>query len=158
MQTIRNTLQEAGLQSRKAAHKPALTDSQRQQRLDFALSHISWGEDEWNLVLFTDESAIQSYENLAVNVYRPRGSRYDPLYTRKRRRSGRVSLSVWSCMSRKGIGPLHRISRHFDGIMYCDLLEHVMIPEVLENHFSDGFFLFQQVILLQHVLTDNNMY
>ena len=33
--------------------------------------------------------------------------------------------------------------RHFDETMYCDLLEHVMISEVLEDHFSDGFFLIQ---------------
>ncbi|KAG8186041.1 hypothetical protein JTE90_007427 [Oedothorax gibbosus] len=60
------------------------------------------------------------------------------------RRSVRFSVSVWSCMSSRGIAPLHRIEGKLDDNGYADILEHVMMPEVLDNHFPDGDFLFQQ--------------
>lgn len=125
--------------------KPPLSNAQRRQRLNFARSHLSWTLHDWESVVFTDESCVQSLPNAAIRVYRPKGSRFDSRYTQKRNRSGRISISVWSCMSSAGIGTLHRIPGRLNAVSYCDILEHVMIPEVLDHHFGDGCFIFQQV-------------
>lgn len=147
-QTIRNTLREAEIHSFVAARKPALTQSQIQERLSFAQNHLNWTAAEWGTVLFTDESCIQSYCVKRERIYRPKKSRFLPQYIQNIKRSGRIAISVWSCFSAKNIGPLHRINGRLDALSYVDILEHVMIPDVLDNHFPDGFFLFQQVIYL----------
>lgn len=39
----------------KRQGKPPLTDEHKLQRLEFARSHMSWSEEEWGNVLFSDE-------------------------------------------------------------------------------------------------------
>lgn len=131
-----------------AAKKPTLTENQRLQRLHFAQRYINWGINEWSSVLFTDESCIETVSSSSVRVYRPSGFRYEPHYIKNIKRSGRTTVSVWGCMSAQGIGSLCRIRGHLDGVSYCDILEHTMIPDVLNNHFPDGFFLLQQVYII----------
>ena len=148
VQTIRNVLKEAGLRSSVAARKPALTPAQITGRLEFARRHENWTVADWSNVLFTDESCIQSYPNSKQRFYRPRCCRYLPEYIQPLARSGKVSVAVWSCFSVKKLGPLHFIDGRLNGESYCDILEHVMIPDALDNHFPDGCFLFQQVMNL----------
>ncbi|KAH6945468.1 hypothetical protein HPB50_008687 [Hyalomma asiaticum] len=54
--TIRRRLRPAGLQGCVAAHKPQLTERQRQLRLEFARAVQDWTEDKWHEVIFTDEA------------------------------------------------------------------------------------------------------
>ncbi|KAG8180967.1 hypothetical protein JTE90_024716 [Oedothorax gibbosus] len=142
--TVRRILSKAGLQCWSAASKPFLTEHQRLERLRFASTHVNWTVAEWSEVLFSDKSCVQSFKNSGVKAYRPLNTRFDAQYTQPMRRSGRFSVSVWSCMSPRGIAPLHRIEENLDGNGWADILEHIIMPEVLDNHFPDGDFLFQQ--------------
>ncbi|KAH7977841.1 hypothetical protein HPB49_003718 [Dermacentor silvarum] len=45
--TVRRRLKEAGISNFAAAQKPFLPERQRQPRLDFALNHQRWNEEEW---------------------------------------------------------------------------------------------------------------
>lgn len=99
---------------------------------------------DWGRVLFTDESSVSTFSSERVQVWRASGMRNEPEYFQKRKRSGRVSVSVWGCLSLTGLGTLHRIPGHLNGESYRDLLEHVMTPNVLDFHFPDGYFIFQQ--------------
>ncbi|KAH7956117.1 hypothetical protein HPB52_006132 [Rhipicephalus sanguineus] len=58
--TIRRRLVEAGLKNCVAAQKPHITERQRTQRLQFALSVQTWSSPDWNEVVFSDESTFSS--------------------------------------------------------------------------------------------------
>ena len=55
-QTIRNRLQDAGLRSRRPAIRVPLTRYDVQMRLAWARDHVTWIQNDWAPVLFTDES------------------------------------------------------------------------------------------------------
>lgn len=73
--TVRRRLREAGLKSCVAAQKPFLTESQRQQRLEFARSVENWTVEEWKEVIFTDESTFSTRTEQKRPVWRPPKSR-----------------------------------------------------------------------------------
>ena len=55
-QTIRNRLHDAGLRSRRPAIRVPLTRYQVQMRLAWVRDHVTWTQNDWAPVLFTDES------------------------------------------------------------------------------------------------------
>ena len=55
-QTIRNRLHDAGLRSRRPAIRVPLTRYHVQMRLAWARDHVTWTQNDWARVLFTDES------------------------------------------------------------------------------------------------------
>lgn len=73
--TIRRRLWDAGLHCRIAAEKPRLYESHRRHRLLFAQEHVSWGSDEWNEVLFSDESSFTTCWDQQQSVWRPARAR-----------------------------------------------------------------------------------
>jgi hypothetical protein len=54
--TVRRRLKSFGLTSRKPATAPLLLPHHRRARLNFAMEHTYWTEEQWGSVLFTDES------------------------------------------------------------------------------------------------------
>jgi len=46
------------------------------------------------------------------------------------KRSGRVFVHGWGCISHKGAGVLHRIEGQLDGLHYQYILQNVMVPSV----------------------------
>ena len=55
-QTIRNRLHDAGLRSRRPSIRVPLTRYHVQTRLAWARDHVTWTQNDWTPVLFTDES------------------------------------------------------------------------------------------------------
>ncbi|KAH9360154.1 hypothetical protein HPB48_011465 [Haemaphysalis longicornis] len=57
-EVVRQRLREAGLRSRTAAQKPLLSAAAKAKRLAFAQSHADWSAEDWQNVVFTDESTV----------------------------------------------------------------------------------------------------
>lgn len=57
-ETVRRSLKEANLKAKKKVNKPQLTPRHRKARLDWAIAHKDWTEDDWKRVLWTDETKI----------------------------------------------------------------------------------------------------
>ena len=55
-QTVRNRWREKGFRCRQAATKPLITERNRKRRSKWVKDHISWTVDDWENVLFSDES------------------------------------------------------------------------------------------------------
>lgn len=43
---------------------------------------------------------------------------------------------MWSGISGQNFSPLYWILERMNAISYCDILEHIMIPEVLNNDYT----------------------
>ncbi|GFW28002.1 HTH_Tnp_Tc3_2 domain-containing protein [Trichonephila clavipes] len=54
--TVRNRLHNAGLYARRPVVRVPLNGRQRRNRLCWAREHVSWTQQQWDSVLFTDES------------------------------------------------------------------------------------------------------
>nr|XP_037282317.1 LOW QUALITY PROTEIN: uncharacterized protein LOC119175489 [Rhipicephalus microplus] len=63
LSAIRRRLRAAGLKSHVAARKPLLTSELRRKRLDFVRQHERWRAEDWQQVIFSDESTFTSYWN-----------------------------------------------------------------------------------------------
>ena len=70
-----------GMPIRRAAPKPLLNERMVAQRLEFCRSHLHWTPDDWNKVMFSDESTFLLLRNRMKLVRRPVGQRYNPKFT-----------------------------------------------------------------------------
>lgn len=96
-----------GLPSRKAAAKPLLTAAMAKKRLAFAKKYLHLTKEQWEKVMFSDESTFRTIDMSEVRVRRPASSnRYEKRYTSITVKHP-DSVMVWACFSGLGRGALH---------------------------------------------------
>ena len=79
-QTIRNRLHDAGLRSRRPAIQVPLTRYHVQMRLAWARDHVTWTQNDWAPVLFTDESRFcVDFTDRRARVWRMPNERFAPV-------------------------------------------------------------------------------
>ena len=72
-QTVRNRLREAGLRACRPVVRQVLTRHHRQQRRLWAQTHRRWTRQDWQKVLFTDESQFcLTRGDGRIHVYHPK--------------------------------------------------------------------------------------
>lgn len=69
--------------------------------------------------------------------------RFLPRYGLRVQQSGRHAVSVWGCLSVRGLGPLIRIEGQFNSRCYREVIETALLPYALNGPFPDGCFLLQ---------------
>lgn len=126
-ETIRQRLRAFNLRPRVAARGPALTRDHRRARLNFATDHVNWPEDQWERVLFTDESRFCLYNNdRRLRVYRRPNERYSQCNFSNTTLFGGGSVMVWAGISLTGRTELVLINGSLTAERY--------ILEILDNH------------------------
>jgi hypothetical protein len=98
--------------------------------MNFALQYREF--NKWNNTVFTDESTFLTGFPHQKNVWRQNGTRYEEQNIQLIENSGRLTVSVWGCMSRQGLGPLYRVHRNFDRFQYMDVMENLAFPVIQE--------------------------
>ena len=79
-QTIRNRLHDAGLRSRRPAIRVPLTRYHVQMRLAWARDHVTWTQNDWAPVQFTDESRFcVDFTDRRARVWRMPNERFAPV-------------------------------------------------------------------------------
>lgn len=112
--SVINRLKEKGLQSYRPAKKEKLTNDHIQKRLEFALRYKYWTAGDWRKVVFSDEKTFSSFGKGINRVWRTkRKNRYDKQYLNIVRKSGRVTVPTWGCIS--GTIGYHKIHWIRDG-------------------------------------------
>ncbi|KAH6948725.1 hypothetical protein HPB50_026026 [Hyalomma asiaticum] len=124
---------------RVAAKKPLLSGQNKIARLRFAIDHRSWSVDDWKSVIFSDESAFSTRWDQQQRVWRLEGTPFTQQNSKHVAGSGRTAVNVWGAISFPGLGPLVRIEGKFNSAAYCDILEYVLIPYVLDGPWPDGY-------------------
>jgi transposase len=99
--TIRRRLFCSGFKSRRPAKKPMLTRKNIRDRIYFCNKYKNWSPDDWENVMFSDESTFTQFYSFARHVRRPIGSRYDPKYCTSAVKQS-AKLMVWAAFSGKG--------------------------------------------------------
>jgi transposase len=127
--TVKRRLGEFGLHGRVARKKPFISEKNRKARLKFAEEHVGWTQNEWNRVLFSDETKFNRMGSDGKAYVRRRpGEEFLPMCTKATVKGGGGSLMFWGAMSRRGPGPIHRIDGIMDSHGYISIMNDVMLP------------------------------
>jgi transposase len=101
---VRYTLRKAGFSCRLARRKPPISERNREARLAFALEHRDWTSEQWNSVLWTDETWQIGGRHTRTWVTRRRGEEWDPTCIIERFQR-RVGWMFWGSFADKTKGP-----------------------------------------------------
>ena len=93
---VRNALHESGFYNRVAQKKPFLTDAHKCKRFEFAFVHRKWTSEEWEKVIWTDESTFEvGKTSRQIIVWRKSDECYNLDCLTPTFNSGRTSIMVW---------------------------------------------------------------
>ena len=135
---IQKTLKERlGLPARSAATKPLLTPAMVRKRLAFCKKHLFMTEDDWENVMFSDESMFRLINPRAQTVRRSSTQRwYLQKFTVKTMKH-LASVMIWGCFSGKGgQGSLYFLPLNCTMKMdrYMSVLEEKLFPWMGFHH------------------------
>lgn len=140
--TTRRRIHEFGFRSRVPKKKPFLSAKQKRRRLMWCRERLSWGTQEWNKVLFSDESVFC----VSVGPQRNRVWRFTheafQANCLKRTVKFSTSIMVWGCFSVHGLGKLCILKGSVNSEAYKAVLDNFMIPA--SEDLFEGDFIFQQ--------------
>ena len=125
--TVRRRLATHGIFRRIAKRKPLLTRRHKADRLRWARDHAHWTEDDWNSVLWTDESKFTIFGNgkRRVMISRRKGEAYRDDCLQPTVKFGGKSVMVWGCFAAKGVGALHQIDGVMDQKIYLKIVKNI---------------------------------
>ncbi|KAK3518682.1 hypothetical protein QTP70_008165 [Hemibagrus guttatus] len=127
--TISNTLRRQGLKSCSARRVPLLKPVHVQARLKSAREHLDDPEEDWEKVIWSDETKIELFgKNSTCRVWRRKNAELHPKNTIPTVKHGGGNIMLWGCFSAKGPGRLIRVKERMNGAMYREILSKNLLP------------------------------
>ena len=127
--TVRKSLIKSGLKGCVAIKKPLLPKGNKEKRLKFAREHKEWQKNQWDKVLFIDESKFQIFgTNRRQYVRQRKGEALKELYLASTIKHGGGNIQIWGCVSIKGVGDYVRITEKLTGEKYKNILHNHTVP------------------------------
>ncbi|KAK3545944.1 hypothetical protein QTP70_016948, partial [Hemibagrus guttatus] len=117
--TISNTLRHQGLKSCSARRVPLLKPIHVRAHLKFAREHLDDPEEDWENVIWSDETKIELFgKNSTCRVWRRKNAELHPKNTIPTVKHGGGNIMLWGCFSAKGPGRLIPVKERMNGAMY----------------------------------------
>ena len=140
--TIRRRLMDLGFTQHIPKKKPLISEKNRVNRLKFYKLHGSWSIEQWNKVIWSDESRFRLfYSDARQKVWRQTNERYLPECLRKSIQGDGGSIMLWSCFIGNVLGPcyvnnermnsssyIQNILSKFYSSFYLQILENCTSP------------------------------
>ena len=143
--TVRRTLKVNEIQNYTAASRPYLSPKNMKARFEWATVHENWDEDQWDRVLYTDESSFPVRPtSLKKRIWRKANTKFELRNLVPRFKSGYVVLSECGAFSACGWTPFDRINGTFKQRSYKEILDNYVLPFAVEKYGSTSDFVFQQ--------------
>jgi transposase len=118
--TIRRALRRAGLSARVKQKKPKLTPKHIRDRLDFAKKHQNWTVNDWERVIFSNESKINHFNSDGRSWCWFRDGQLSSRVQETVKHGG-GSIMVWACMTIQGCGLLIKITGKVNQFLYKEI-------------------------------------
>ena len=107
-QTVRKRLREKGIKSFLRKKKPLISKENERKRMEWCRAHESWTTEDWEKVLWSDESPFGLRFKGARRIYCRADERYLPKNLQATVKH-QQKFNLWGCFSASGVGSLHRI-------------------------------------------------
>ena len=104
------------------------SETHRVQRIEFAREHETWTDDQWQRVLFGDESYIYLGSNNQVWCQRPEDAAYVSRYMREGISGFSPRVAVFACFSADGPGGFRILYDNIEERLYTDTMSKFMKP------------------------------
>ncbi|KAK3518484.1 hypothetical protein QTP70_001530 [Hemibagrus guttatus] len=138
--TISNTLRHQGLKSCSARCVPLLKPVHVRARLKFAREHLDEPEEDWENVIWSDETKIELFDkNSTCRVWRRKNAELHPKNTIPTVKHGGGNIMLWGCFSAKGPGRLIRVKERMNGAMYREILSKNLLPSTRALKMKHGW-------------------
>ena len=122
--------------------KPFISKKNQEKRLKWCKEHLEWTAEDWNRVLWSDESPFVLRFNGRRRVWRRQNERYH-VKALKGSFKNDLKLNVWGCFCAKGVGRLHHIKGVMDSKVYIKILDNELKSSA-KALFKRKPFIFQQ--------------
>lgn len=110
------------------------------RRLAWARQFAAWTSEDWERVIFSDESHFEILGKNPQYVFRRPGEKFDEsCITRSVKHPTKVM--IWSQISSKGTGHLHLVKGMMEQTQYAEVIEKRMLPQA-HQWFPDGNYVF----------------
>lgn len=127
--TVSRRLNEKCLFSRVPSTKPFISKKNKASRKKFATEHVTWTEEQWGCVHFSDESKFNLFGSDGRRyVRRNPTERYSPKCIKSSVKFGGGSVMVFGMISAAGPGPLVRLHGRINAAVYKELLKQHVLP------------------------------
>ncbi len=155
--TVHRRLHEHQLRARRPVRGNPLTPVRRRNRYAWTHQRRNWNQQQWNSVLFSDESRFCiDHVDGRQRVWRRRGERFANCCVMEVNRWGGASVMVWAGISFRHRTPLVFIDGNLTARRYiAEVLEPELIP-FLEQH--QDIALFQQDNARPHIAQETMDY
>lgn len=144
-ETIRRTLKNNGLSSKKKIKKPCITPKQAKARLAFAKKHLHWDYFDWKKIIFSDESKYNLHGSDGnKRVWCKKGTELKPENIQSTKKFGGGNVMVWGCITSKGVGKILKVTNRINSQQYCDTLLNGLVSTYDLKNMRPSEYIFQQ--------------
>ena len=168
-ETIRRRLHEQHMDAFRQIPKPKLTNVQKKRRLEWAREHEKWTLEQWQRVLWSDESMFTRIPKIPRKYVwmrnpKPRSSRKRIVAEKRvapRVRGGGGKINVWGCFYAGGVGNLKEIHGNMNAEQYHGILVHHLLPLIRQKALAEPThiaWIFQQDNCTTHTAKMNMEY
>lgn len=143
LRTIRRALKYySDFNSRFLRKKPFISIKNIRRRVEWCKQHRDWELDDWQHVVWSDESTFTIRSGRRYRVWVQTG---EPLHLQLTKGTVKHDrkINVWGCFSYVGVGAFHRIEGIMDKHQFLDILKYVAEPSCV-NLFGGDDYMFQQ--------------
>ena len=146
VQTVRNGLQDEGLNARVVQEVPLLTKRYMCDRYDWAIAHQDYSIDDWKHVVWSDETKINHFGFDGCRwCWKRKGEKPSARTTQPTVKHSGGRIMAWGCMKHgEGVGFIVRIDGNMNGELYRSILEDDLLGSLDHWEVDKGAVIFQQ--------------
>ena len=129
--TMRRALKSVSMKSTVKRKCPLLSARHRRAHLDFNLAHQYWTEQDWDEVVWTDETKINRLGSDGRKwTWKKPGEPLNDRLVEGTLKFGGGSLMMWGCMTLKGCRYATKIDGKMDAELYVSILEDELMQSL----------------------------
>ena len=124
---MRRRLNEQGLYKLQPLKKPLLSDTHRDNRLEWAKKNK---KTDWSKIIFTDETTISQFSK-PKKVWRYKGEKIKAPTVKHS-----AKVHVYGCFSEKGFGNIYCFTKNLNAELLCTIYKKTLLPSA-RNFFGE---------------------
>ncbi|CAG8470806.1 28070_t:CDS:2 [Racocetra persica] len=115
---------------KSSGRKPLVNKHYERLIIRKAKEHKNWTKEDWQHVLWTNESSVSTDSNGKIRVWRHKEV-YDQSCTQATVKSGQKSIMVWGCVNEYNLPHLVRCPPRMNGEAYGEIIVNAVYPIIM---------------------------